>query len=214
MNHDTKPKKVEFEEEIALPAYAIDRTEVTRGAFEIFEGMKQLTGLKNPPSEFLIEKNKTYPFGSAPSQRFPISGIFYNTARSYCRFLGKDLPTADQWQKAFRGGLWLKDGTRNPAPTRNTPSTQPVHLGPEIAPVGVNPDDVSPYGVVDLAGNLSEWSRDLSTNHSGLRRVPGGNWSSPPDKGFERVYHTNVRAEELTDFTIGVRCATLRPASP
>jgi formylglycine-generating enzyme required for sulfatase activity len=122
--------------------------------------------------------------------------------------MGKELPTLDQWQKSFRGGLELLDGAPNPAPDRVTPSAGPLVLRRDIAPVGVNPGDVSPYGVVDLAGNLSEWSLDRSDKYEGLRRIHGGSWASAGE-GPAQIQSTNVRTEEFRDYSIGVRCTTV-----
>ncbi|HWO25658.1 MAG TPA: protein kinase [Kofleriaceae bacterium] len=198
----------ELDERAALPAYAIDRTEVTRGAFAAFEGMKSLTGVRISPTRFLI--GNLGGAGQAPlaGSRVPISGIDHDIARSYCRYLGKDLPTADQWQKAFRGGLLLVGGEPNLAPARATPAGEPVVLGHDLAAVGRLPGDTSPYGVLDLAGNVSEWSLDRSSTYEGLRRIHGGSWASPPGAGHERIYFANTRPEEARDYSVGVRCVT------
>jgi hypothetical protein len=193
------------------PAYSIDQTEVTRGAFEIFESMRFVTGLVKPT-----------PFYSDPdpikNKFLPIMNINRDTARSYCRFLGKDLPTSDQWQKAFRGGL-LIDGKPNPLPLRITPwisakSPRPANIAidndgkGQVALIGEYPEDVSPYGVFDLAGNVSEWSRDPSITTPGFYRLHGGNWASPPKDHLEQITQTNTRPEERIDYTMGVRCVS------
>ncbi|HWU87905.1 MAG TPA: SUMF1/EgtB/PvdO family nonheme iron enzyme, partial [Kofleriaceae bacterium] len=198
-----KRDKKEIDQEASLSEYSIDRTEVTRGAFAIFERMKSLTGVRISPSEFLVPNLADQP-------ELPISGIDYDIARGYCRYMGKELPTLDQWQKAFRGGLELLDGKPNAAPARETPSDGPIVLGDDLAPVpvGRHPEDVSPYGVLDLAGNVGEWSRDRSDNHKGLHRVHGGSWASPSGSGHERVYFTNTRPEEARDYSIGARCVS------
>jgi eukaryotic-like serine/threonine-protein kinase len=191
----------ELDEAAVLPAYSIDRTEVTRGAFAAFEGMKALTGVRISPTRFL---------SAGSGLDLPISGIDYDIARGYCRYMGKDLPTVDQWQKAFRGGLSLLGGKPNSAAARATPAGEPLVLGRDLAPVGKHPGDVSPYGVVDLAGNVSEWSLDRSDKYEGLRRIHGGSWESPPGEGHERVYFANTRPEEARDYAIGVRCVSAR----
>ncbi|MGN6106802.1 MAG: nSTAND1 domain-containing NTPase, partial [Kofleriaceae bacterium] len=127
-----------------LPAFAIDRTEVTRNAFEIYEQLTELTGGDTAaPGDYLALEG--------PGRGWsPIVGVTFFTATRYCQYLGKTLPTIDQWQKAFRGGLVL-DGRPNPDPRRLTPwlaaaSERPANLRPPErngtpSVVGAYPED-------------------------------------------------------------------------
>jgi eukaryotic-like serine/threonine-protein kinase len=197
-------------DEIAtLAAFAIDRTEVTRAAFAAYEQMNALVG-GDPaaPDDFL---GHSYPARPA----LPIVGISYHTALAYCRFHGKTLPTIDQWQKAFRGGVEL-GREPNPEPGRTTPwrtaaADRPANLKPATgtgapAPVGSYREDVSPYGVVDLAGNVAEWSSSPA-NEPRMRAVLGGSWGIPVDQQSERITWRNARAEISISYEIGFRCA-------
>ncbi|MCE9572001.1 MAG: protein kinase [Deltaproteobacteria bacterium] len=194
-----------------LPAFAIDRTEVTRGAFAIYEAMRALTGDVAAPASYL---HLDRPGG----ERLPIVGVKLDVARRYCQYLGGDLPTTDQWQKTYRGGLVI-DGLPNTQPLREEPwvtaAPHPANLAPEtghgdIAPVASFLDDRSPYGVMDLAGNVSEWSLTpaLGGELRGLRTLLGGNWDMPASVGFQRVTLRNTRADGYFDFEIGFRCVT------
>lgn len=145
---------------VDLPAYAIDRTEVPIAALDLFLTMRPLHGIVAPP----------HPSNTAryPNQaRFPAAAITWREARAFCRYLGKDLPTLDQWDKALRGGTTL-DGQPNPCPRRTfawcgAMNTQwaNVRIGDQAQPlpVGSNPHDTSPYGVLDMVGNVQEWTR-------------------------------------------------------
>jgi formylglycine-generating enzyme required for sulfatase activity len=125
----------------------------------------------------------------------------------------------EQWQKAFRGGIALPSGP-NPAPTRQkvwegTMSARPANLAhPDgqsaEAPVGSFPDDTSPYGVKDLAGNVSEWSRSpaVRTGFAGLRVVLGANWDTSPELKHHLVSWQNARVDQYLDFVIGLRCVS------
>jgi formylglycine-generating enzyme required for sulfatase activity/tRNA A-37 threonylcarbamoyl transferase component Bud32 len=205
----------------SLAAFQIDRTEVTREAFAVYGALEPLTG----------DRSTTGP--GSPDQRLarlPIVGIDHVTAQAYCRYLGKDLPTAGQWQKAFRGGLVI-DGHENPAPRRQTPwqpwsgwlgwlpwrndvPHHPANLAydgnEDAAPVGSFPVDTSPYGVVDLAGNVSEWSRTPAekSEYKGLQAVLGANWDTKPGTNLLR---RNLRHPRYFDFVIGVRCVVEPP---
>jgi len=191
------------DEQASLSVYQIDRTEVTRGAFQIYEALEPWTG----------DGSTRLPVTGGKSPGLPVVGIDHATALAYCRYLGKDLPTTDQWQKAFRGGVEL-DGHANPAPQREAPwlgpmSNRSANLGyegkEEAQPVGSFPDDTSPYGVVDLAGNVSEWSRTPAEQpeFQGFLTVLGLNWDTKPEANLLR---RTVRHPRYLDFVIGARC--------
>jgi hypothetical protein len=194
-----------------LETYRMDRTEVTRGAFEIFEMMNDLTGIRiAPPNIKDPDWDKNH--------LLPVSGIDRATARAYCRYMGKDLPTLYQWQKASRGGVTV-NGVKNPSPKRLTPwlvtdNPRPANLARQrqddgiVAPVATFPEDQSPYKIFDLAGNVREWSLDKSSSLSIYYRVHGGSWGDPPAKHNEQIDHTNIRPGQAIDFSIGMRCVS------
>ncbi len=211
IRNEDRPDGTTFDEPAELLAFAIDRTEVTRSAFEKYGVMKQLTGDDAAPTGF---RDDIVP----PRPDHPVAGISFITARSYCRYLGKDLPSIDQWQKAFRGGLEI-DGRPNPLADRLTTwsaptSAQPANLAYQypvmapLAPVGTYPDDISPYGVLDLAGNVSEWTLAMAVGRGlqGLRVVAGSNWSTPFEIGHHKIDWRNSRHDRYLDFTLGIRC--------
>ena len=129
----------------------------------------------------------------------------------------------------MRGGLTL-NGAANPAPRRNFPWG--ITLGGDEAnlkraplrgpqPVGSFPADTSPYGVVDLAGNVNEWIGSAPTGdpdparffRETTRLVRGGDWSdTEPDDlvGFTPI--ENERPGDTRSYAIGFRCVT--PPAP
>jgi eukaryotic-like serine/threonine-protein kinase len=207
----------DIDEQVDEPAYSIDQTEVTRGAFAVFESMQELTGMRSAGADYLMS-HQPGKLDAADQRFLPSSGFSHATARSYCRFMGKDLPSSDQWQKAFRGGV-VVDGKLNELPKRLTPwsrarSNRPANsafsrvTSSAVAPVGTYPEDVSPYGVLDLAGNVSEWSLAPSSKSSNFYRTHGGGWTLPPEEKHEQITTTNVRPVEAIDYGIGVRCVS------
>ncbi|HUQ01654.1 MAG TPA: SUMF1/EgtB/PvdO family nonheme iron enzyme [Kofleriaceae bacterium] len=197
------------EREVHVDAFAIDRTEVTNAAFAAFAGMASLTGIGAP---LYAASNELI---SAGEPDRPVSAINWYDARAYCAFLGKRLPSNVEWQKAARGGLTLADDTANPYPRRNLPWGAPVEpipanvndgVAPAPAPVGSHPGDVSPYGVLDLAGNVHEWTS--SVDEAGLIITRGGNWAETHAADLhEFVAIENPRPPGLTAYFLGVRCA-------
>jgi eukaryotic-like serine/threonine-protein kinase len=196
-----------------LDRYAIDRTEVTNAAFRIFSAMSKLTRIAQP----------SYPdtgyLRDAKEDRYPASGVPWLEAWAYCRYLGKDLPSSARWEKALRGGLTLASGAPNPHPTRNFPWGEPrpgtiakledvLPKGP--VPVGTFPGDVSPEGVLDLAGNVSEWTLALAANKDpAIGVIRGGNWEQTDHAGLlDFMTIKNIRPRKAIWYSIGFRCAS------
>jgi len=201
------------EQMVHLPAFFMDRTEVTNAAFEAFAVMEDVTGVATPP-----DLATTRLRGAGAPDR-PVAGINWREARSYCRFLGKDLPTSEQWEKAVRGGMTLPDGSVNGMPRRNVPwgvLEKPVPawlkdtggMGP--APVGSSRGDVGPYGTVDLAGNVAEWmvSRaEIDRKPApGFRTTRGGYWADTTSDDLLDYMIDNQRVADSRYFALGMRC--------
>ena len=207
--------EVRTEQHLALPAYRIDRTEVTNAAFAVFASMAKITGIAAP----------IYPSGPqlahAGEPARPVAGIDWFVARAYCRYLGKDLPTSPEWVKAMRGGEVLTDGTPNPMPRRNLPWGAPWTLEEArrrmqlydrdgyngSADVGSHPGDASPYGVLDLGGNVQEWTSSHARG-DGVRIIRGGGvLEDTAERLIDYMAIENPRAESQALFNIGMRCA-------
>ncbi|HSL81235.1 MAG TPA: SUMF1/EgtB/PvdO family nonheme iron enzyme, partial [Thermoanaerobaculia bacterium] len=124
----------------------------------------------------------------------PVNCVTFEQARAHCRWLGGDLPTAVQWEYAARGrGQPYPWGEAPPgtAPFGNFADEAFAHLYPTerhrilsgyddgfatTAPAGGFPAGASPFGLLDVAGNVAEWV--LGGNGGG--GVRGGSWASRP----------------------------------
>jgi eukaryotic-like serine/threonine-protein kinase len=200
---------------VDVPAYRIQRTEVTNAAYAHYASMADATGraMPNYPTSGALED-------SGDPDR-PVANIDFAEARDYCRFLGLALPTGDQWEKAARGGLFLdREGRRrNPFPERSQP-WGPEPWAPEranfrpsadgydfVAPVGSFPAGASPYGLLDMAGNVHEWVEEPGPQGGRHRGVRGGDWDVVPAAQHHFVQYINARDERYRDFGVGLRCA-------
>ncbi len=209
------PSYVEPEKIVDLPAFAMDRYEVSNQALGHFTRMSRLTGMNAtiypksiPDSEIL----------GLPEH--PAVLVGYHTAEAFCRFHGKRLPTSLEWEKAARGGIYLDEQRKlaNPMPTRNLPwgsilIPPPLNISLEIdgyettAPVTAFEAGASPYGILQLAGNVSEWTSTSTAGSPQVRIVRGGDWLSPPDRQHWYIAYENTRVVGTDDLRVGFRCA-------
>ena len=115
---------------VMLPAFYIDRTEVTNEAYARFA---QATGRPLPTADAAL----------------PVVSVTFDDARQFCQWAGKRLPLPLEWEKAARG----TDGFIYPWGNQPDPS----RLAASLQPAGSMPAGASPYGALDMAGNVWEW---------------------------------------------------------
>ncbi len=212
------PAYTEPEQTIDLPAFAMDRTEVSNAAFAPFAQLK-VTGY--PAS--IYPKDEEYAHIADPT--YPVNNITAFEAAAYCAYMGKSLPSDYQWTKAARGGLTI-NGKDNPSPRRLYPWGGALDLscvnlrGPEdgfswSAPVDAFPCGDSPYGIRQLAGNVEEWiSREGQTDgdKNPLYAQRGGFMDSPSDHDQTTTIFRNHRNPRGIFYSDGLRCIIEDPS--
>ncbi len=196
---------------VYLDAFYIDKYEVTNAQYKRF---MEATG-HNAPS-YWGDENYNQP-------NLPVTGVSWHDAVAYAKWAKKRLPTEAEWEKAARG----TDGREYPWGNEWVDSRCNTKISDDgygvLAPVGSFPGDISPYGVIDMAGNVSEWVHDWSDrdyysrspkrNPKGpeegiMRTLRGGNW----DNAIEHHMRCATRDADLPvpsgwNLRMGFRCA-------
>jgi len=186
-------------------AFWIDRYEVTVAQYRAF---CEATGKPMPQAP---QPNWTW------DPNHPIVCVSWQDAADYAAWAGKRLPTEAEWEKAARG----TDGRAYPWGDAWAPGSSVAPSGPRRRPstVGSCPADVSPYGAMDMAGNVREWCGDSldgerpggsSTKSSAAappsRRVVKGAWWERRDPQDYRCSRRDTNAADSPRHWIGFRC--------
>jgi serine/threonine-protein kinase len=196
---------------LTLPAFFIDHVEVTVSAYE------RCASAKRCPAAAASSQGAT-------GDELPVVGVSFSDASAYCTFAGKRLPTELEWEKAARGA----DGRRYPwgdafecgrgnfgnfgGDGRCAEEGAP---GRPVA-VGRFASGASPYGALDLAGNVWEWV-DGRYDYAPLARpelrvLRGGGCCSI--FGLPRASDRLALPLGYRDVDIGFRCARSMAATP
>jgi eukaryotic-like serine/threonine-protein kinase len=190
---------------VYLDAFWIDQTEVTNA---MYAQCVEAGGCSLP----VVPGEK---FEEQPHQ--PVQGVAWTQAVDYCQWAGRRLPTEAEWEKAARG----TDGRLFPW-GNTSPSAELANFNFQLEGLrdaGSLPAGASPYGALDMAGNVWEWNADRYDEEyyaESPRENPSG-----PESGTTRVvrggaWNTVSRAIRVTnrhwafpgrDDFMGFRCA-------
>jgi serine/threonine-protein kinase len=183
----------------SLPSFAIDRTPVTNAQFAKF--VEEACYRPKDATAFL----RHWTAGRCPRglEDHPVTWVSWHDATAYAAWAGKRLPTWEEWERAARG----TDGRPFPwgdAFDATRCNTREAGLG-ATTPVTRFALGASPDGVLDLFGNVREWTD--TWREPDLRRtkvVCGASWTAPGAAGLRRVQNLFCPAR---DHETGFRCA-------
>jgi len=196
--------------QVTLRAYCLDRVEATIDAY----------------TACVTAGTCSRASGTQPQGDAAMSGIDWEQASSYCRFVGGRLPTEAEWEYAARGA----DGRR--FPWGDDPPVDCARL--DWTPAGTSQScngvgssaatgreaGASPFAVLDMAGNVWEWTADwyAPTYPPGVARDPpgpaegaarvtrGGGWNNDQIERFRAAWREGQHPA-FHDYDLGVRCA-------
>lgn len=246
-DEDERPQR-----EVTLDPYCIDRTEVTAGAYQscVDKGKCRTLPTKvnfSVTSKSDIDLWSNYCVGQKPDLKdHPVNCVNWEMASQYCKFRGSRLPTEAEWEYAARGpqAYTYPWGHADPNPTllngagketlemlqndgllgknKNDTMYNEYDGFPATAPVGHFPKGKSPFGVMDMAGNVWEWTADWYDSsypdhpeenprgpqrERGNRVFRGGGWNHTFIEWVRGANRGNAIPEHV-DHDVGFRCAS------
>ena len=208
--HNSQPVR-----QVTLDAYWIDKYEVTKRQYQ------QCVDLE-------VCSKPSIAFGADYDQH-PVFGVTWYQAETYCDWVEGRLPSEAEWEKAARGEHGNKYPWGNEAPSarllnfKNTKGTMPV---------GSFPEGASPYGALDMAGNVQEWvydwyaetydaeqTKNPQGSKNGTNRVLRGGYSGSYSITVHSAFRTYANPVTITkywyyygtpfyDNIIGFRCVS------
>jgi formylglycine-generating enzyme required for sulfatase activity len=204
------------EHSLRIEAFDIDKYPVTNQEFKAF-----LDAAHYHPQDDL-NFLKDWQGGSYPpgSENKPVTWVSLEDARAYAAWAGKRLPHEWEWQYAAQGtdrrkypwgNLWKPDAVPLPDQDRTL-------RGPDE--VSAHPAGVSPFGVMDMVGNVWQWTDEYVDEHTRAAVLRGGSYFQPQGSMwyFPRAYQNDQHGKLLLMApsidragTLGFRCVVDNP---
>jgi formylglycine-generating enzyme required for sulfatase activity len=211
---------------VHLDTFYIDRTEVTNTEYRacVQEKMCQ------PPLSLSSRTRQKY-YGDKRFDNYPVVNVDWGMAKAYCEWRGARLPTEAEWEKAARGenGFTYPWGDAFSCSKGNFDDEQKIDDYfvpggpdcdgfPDTAPVGSYPAGASPYGVLDMSGNVWEWVNSManpypynendgreSPGSSSMRSIKGGAFTA--NDYYSRSSNRRQDSPVASNDNTGIRCA-------
>jgi formylglycine-generating enzyme required for sulfatase activity len=194
----------------AVAAFLLDRLEVTTESY--------LACIQAGACELTVKKKGCNAAGKKPRLKHPVNCITKVQADRYCAAHGKRLPSEAEWEYAARSSDGRTYPWGNELPSDQLCWQNRPGGSADTCPVGSYPQGASPFGALDMAGNLWEWTATQETNGAvvapegqGDYRIRGGSFKvddmSGPDDYEVRSDQPSIYRYDGASTEIGFRCA-------
>lgn len=197
---------------VTLDSFYIDIYEVTNARYQ---SCVESGGCTLPERTYTLTRSSYY--DDPQFDNYPVTSVTWDQANSYCKWRDARLPTEAEWEKAARGTdertyPW---GEESPAPDLLNFN---MNVG-DTTEVGNYLENISPYGLYDMAGNVSEWVNDwydkkyyeisplsnpLGPDQSNFRPIRGGSWEYD-EFAVRTTFRDNI-VYNAHGYSIGFRC--------
>lgn len=200
---------------VTVSAVEVDRVEVTNGRYRACVTAGACTAPALPASH-----TRPHYFDDASYDDFPVIFVSWAQASAYCRFAGGRLPTEAEWEKAARGSADAREYPWGDSAPDCAKANSKDCVG-DTDEVGRRPAGASPYGLLDLAGNVWEWTLDWYAPDAyrsaeagvdprgpatgSLKVMRGGCWDS--GHSLLRVSCRRAELPQAWADNVGFRCA-------
>lgn len=190
---------------VDMKGFWIDKVEVTNAMYLLCVS----AGVCSPPQNVKSETRNSY-FNNPEFNDFPVVYVTWDNARQYCEWAGRRLPTEAEWEYAARGSTintypW---GEQKPDSTRANFN----YMFGDTNRVGSYPAGASPFGILDMAGNVNEWVNDYYDAQY-YATGPAYNPTGPMARSanFNRVVRGGSFADAEVDIRVANRASVLGP---
>ena len=181
--------------DVTLDAFWMDQLEVTNAMYALCVRADGCT----LPQDLKSQRRPEY-FNNPEFKDYPVIYVTWGQAKTYCEWVGRRLPTEAEWERAGRGDdfrtfPWGEDKANGLLANFNM-------LVSDTSRVGTYPAGASPFGVLDMAGNVAEWVNDFySFDYSTVLE----NTLNPTGPQTSSNDHRVVRGGSLGDAEINIR---------
>jgi formylglycine-generating enzyme required for sulfatase activity len=167
--------------EVSVKDFYIDIYEVTQKNFKTVMGVN--------PAKHKVEN-------------YPAVQMTWHEANTYCKKVGKRLPTEAEWEYAAKGGT----STQYHWGEEFEGAYAWIHKNSEFKPHPVGQRKPNAYGLHDMAGNVAEWTSDWYDDSQKYKTTRGGAWNDYPHTA--RPASRNKSKPDTASTFIGFRCAS------